>query len=236
MRLTKEIETHTTSLSPRADVMQHDGEDGRFIMDFCCYRERAVYREVAKAVAPVIAELMQSLTVRVYQDQLIIKEAGAQTWTTFWHADQPYYDIEGMQSCSIWIPVDYVPRESSLEFIAGSHMEGPFLPKAVSTGNVFFATDNKFKPVPDINEDRSAFDIRGWDAHPGDALLHNLQTLHGSPSGSVAGRRVFSIRFIGDDIRVVERDNKKVPTSLANNVNQSKDFPVVWPPDQITEE
>ena len=228
-RLADEIDNHMTSLSPRADIMKKDSEEGKFVMDFCNFHERPVYREVAKLVAPIVADLMKSDSVRVYQDQVIVKEAGTQSWNTFWHADQPYYDIEGSKTCSIWIPVDYVPRESSLEFLAGSHKNGPYQPKLVSTGGTeaFAPEYSKFKPVPAINENRENFQILGWDANPGDGIFHNLHCLHASPSGSVHGRRVLSIRFIGDDIEVVKREYK-VPTSLANNSNEGKELPVVF--------
>ena len=45
---------------------------------------------------------------------------------TPWHQDQPYYNIEGRQNVSFWIPVDPVSRASTLEFVAGSH-RGPWL-------------------------------------------------------------------------------------------------------------
>mmetsp|Transcript_33164 Transcript_33164/g.94282 ORF Transcript_33164/g.94282 Transcript_33164/m.94282 type:complete len:280 (+) Transcript_33164:53-892(+) len=229
-RLADEIDHHVANaLSPRADIMKKDSEEGRYIMDFCNYHERPVYREVAKIVAPIVADLMESDTVRVYQDQIIVKEAGTHGWNTFWHTDQSYYDIEGSKTCSIWIPVDYVPRESSLEFLAGSHKDGPFKPKSVSSGGAtdFDKADQEFKPIPPINGNRDNFDIRGWDANPGDALLHNLKCLHASPVGSADGRRVLSIRFIGDDVKVVKRQTR-VPTSLANNANEGKEFPLVF--------
>ena len=40
---------------------------------------------------------------------------------TPWHQDQPYYNVDGTQNVSFWIPVDPVSRASTLEFVAGSH-------------------------------------------------------------------------------------------------------------------
>ena len=37
---------------------------------------------------------------------------------------QPYYCVDGEQVCSIWLPLDPVPKESGLEFVAGSHLLG----------------------------------------------------------------------------------------------------------------
>ena len=40
---------------------------------------------------------------------------------TPWHHDQSYYPIDGFCMASIWMPVDPVPKDSSLKFVKGSH-------------------------------------------------------------------------------------------------------------------
>ena len=65
--------------------------------------------------------------VRLYHDHMLVKEPGTRQRTP-WHQDQPYYNIEGRMSASMWLPMDPVPLESSLEFVAGSHrglFDGP---------------------------------------------------------------------------------------------------------------
>ena len=71
------------------------------------------------------AALMRSRSARLYHDHMLTKEPGTRQRTP-WHQDQPYYNIDGRQGCSFWIPVDAVSRESTLEFVAGSHL-GPWL-------------------------------------------------------------------------------------------------------------
>ena len=56
---------------------------------------------------------------------ILVKEPNTRQRTP-WHQDQPYYNIEGSQNVSMWIPVDPVAREATLEFVAGSHL-GPWL-------------------------------------------------------------------------------------------------------------
>ena len=56
---------------------------------------------------------------------------------TRWHQDQPYYPVDGSQFCAIWVPLDPVDEESSLELVRGSHRWGrwfePELTRAVKT-------------------------------------------------------------------------------------------------------
>ena len=63
---------------------------------------------------------MKRATARIYHDHLLVKEAGTRQPTP-WHQDQPYYNFEGRHKVSLWVPVDPVPRETTLEFLAGSH-------------------------------------------------------------------------------------------------------------------
>eukprot|EP00283_Hemiselmis_rufescens_P015087 CAMPEP_0173438556 /NCGR_PEP_ID=MMETSP1357-20121228/20478_1 /TAXON_ID=77926 /ORGANISM="Hemiselmis rufescens, Strain PCC563" /LENGTH=277 /DNA_ID=CAMNT_0014403859 /DNA_START=77 /DNA_END=910 /DNA_ORIENTATION=+ len=235
-RLRKEIDRHVEDISPLGDVVHRPPDAGRFIQDYCSYSRFPVYREVGRLVAPAMAELMGSRTVRLYQDQLLVKEAGTGSWKTHWHADQPYFDIDGKQTISIWIPVDDVPRESSLEFVAKSHSRPYYLPRSFVDGKAkWFPESAGLEEVPDIERDRAAFPIRGWDARPGDALLHNFNCLHGSYAGSVSGRRVLSLRLIGDDVEVKKRE-WRTPTSFANNDNEGGRFPVLWPPEEADAE
>ena len=41
---------------------------------------------------------------------------------TPWHADMPYYFVNGKQTVSMWIPLEPVDKKTSLKFIAGSHL------------------------------------------------------------------------------------------------------------------
>ena len=50
---------------------------------------------------------MRSATVRLYHDHVLVKEPGTRT-TTPWHQDQPYYNIDGRQNVSMWMPLDPV--------------------------------------------------------------------------------------------------------------------------------
>ena len=132
--LARGIEANLAAPSPRAKVASGPDDPGRFFEDFCNWRDIVEYERFIfnTPLAALAQGLMQSQTVRLYHDHLLVKEPGTRQKTP-WHQDQPYYNVEGWQNVSFWIPVDPVSRASTLEFVAGSH-QGPWLmPRRVFT-------------------------------------------------------------------------------------------------------
>ncbi|MBT9455188.1 MAG: phytanoyl-CoA dioxygenase family protein [Burkholderiaceae bacterium] len=237
-RLREGIDANLAAPSPRAKVASRPDDPGFFIEDFCNWQENAAYREVItqSALARVAAQLTGSKVIRLYHDHMLTKESGTQQRTP-WHQDQPYYNVEGSQNVSFWIPVDPVSRASTLEFVAGSH-RGPWLmPRTFMSNEAKWFPEGSLADLPDIEANRAAFDIRGWALEPGDALAFNMLTLHAS-AGLEPGRRrrAFSVRMLGDDMRHAPRRWKTSPEFPglsdqlpAGAAMQHPLFPVLWP-------
>ena len=123
--LTQGIEANLASPSERAIVASKPSDPGRFFEDFCNWQRIEAYQQFIQEspAAAAACALMQGSAVRLFHDHLLVKEAGT-VQRTPWHQDQPYYNVDGAQNVSMWIPVDPVPRESTPEFIAASH-QGP---------------------------------------------------------------------------------------------------------------
>lgn len=201
------IDANIAQPSVRAKVASKPGAPGTFLEDFCNWNESEAYRSFIfeSPVGPAAGLLMQGETARLYHDHMLVKEPGT-TQRTPWHQDQPYYNIDGAQSCSMWIPVDPVRRHSTLEFVAGSH-KGPWLmPRSFMDNQAKWFAEGSLADLPDIEGAREQFPILGWEVEPGDVVCFHMLTLHAA--GGVDGdrrRRVFSVRFIGDDIRHAPR-------------------------------
>lgn len=197
------IESNLARPSARAKIASRTDDPGRFFEDFCNWRDIPQYRRFIfeSPWAWVAQRLMQSRTVRRYHDHLLVEEPATRQRTP-WHQDQPYYNIEGWQNISMWIAVDPVPRESTLEFVAGSHL-GPWLmPRSFMDQQAKWFAEGSLADLPDIEADRSKHPIVGWDVEPGDVVCFNMLTLH--VAAGVRGtrrRRVFSLRLMGDDTR-----------------------------------
>lgn len=201
------IDANLANPSPRAKIASAADDPGWFIEDFCNWQHNESYRRFIfeTRIAALAAELMQSQTVRFYHDHMLTKEPGTRQRTP-WHQDQPYYNIDGRQNCSFWIPVDRVSRRSTLEFIAGSH-RGPWLmPRTFMDAQAKWFPEGSLADRPNIEANRDQHPIIGWELEPGDAVCFHMLTLHAA--AGVDGperRRVFSARFLGDDIRHAPR-------------------------------
>ena len=201
------IDENLAAPSPRAKVASHPGDPGFFIEDFCNWQHNDAYRRVIfdSALPGAAGLLCGSRTIRLYHDHMLTKEPGTRAPTP-WHQDQPYYNIEGDLNVSMWIAVDPVRRHSTLEFVAGSH-RGPWLmPRSFMDSQAKWFPEGSLTDLPDIDAQRDQHRILGWEIEPGDVVCFHMLALHAS--GGVDGdrrRRVFSVRFIGDDVRHAPR-------------------------------
>jgi ectoine hydroxylase-related dioxygenase (phytanoyl-CoA dioxygenase family) len=224
-RVEAAVEANLAEPSELAMVASGEGDPGRFVEDFCNWERFDEYVALARHVAPMVGEMMGSQSVRLYHDHLLVKEAGTAQRTP-WHQDQPYYDVEGRHVVSLWMPLDPVPREATLEFVAGSHL-GPWLmPRSFMDDQAKWFPDGALEEVPDVDAARERGDgpmIVGWALEPGDGVLFHALALHSAP-GTSRRRRVLSLRFLGDDSRRVERSWRTSPPIPADAT-----FPLLSP-------
>jgi ectoine hydroxylase-related dioxygenase (phytanoyl-CoA dioxygenase family) len=231
------IERNLSAPSANAKVVSAADDPGFFFQDFCNWQRIAEYRDlIFQSAAPsVAAQLMNASVVRLYHDHLLVKEPGTRQRTP-WHQDQPYYNIEGRMSASMWLPMDPVPLESSLEFVAGSH-RGPWLmPRAFLDNEARWFPGGSLTELPDIEAHRPDYPIISWPIEPGDAVFFHMLALHGAAGVSGANRRrVLSVRFIGEDIRHAPRRWKTSPhfPGLEDELPAGAEmvhplFPIVW--------
>jgi ectoine hydroxylase-related dioxygenase (phytanoyl-CoA dioxygenase family) len=156
-------------------------------------------------------QLMSSSEVRFFYDQMFVKEPGTDAPTP-WHQDLSFWPIRGEQICSFWIPLDPVTRENSgLLYVRGSH-KWPQRFKAISPDYVAAVIDERMDDIPDINADPGKYDLLNWDMQPGDMLLFNPLTLHGSYGNAsrTRRRRALALRWVGDDV-IYQPSSKRMP-------------------------
>jgi ectoine hydroxylase-related dioxygenase (phytanoyl-CoA dioxygenase family) len=212
-RLARGIDINLAQPSPRSIVASRPDDPGFFIEDFCNWHRNADYRALIfdSPLAEAAALLMRSRSVRLYHDHMLTKEPGTRAPTP-WHQDQPYYNVDGGQNVSFWIPADPVRRTSTLEFVAGSH-RGPWLmPRTFMDHEAKWFPEGSLAELPDIEATRETQPLVGWALEPGDVVAFHMLALHAS--AGVDGdqrRRVFSVRFLGDDARHAPRAWKTSP-------------------------
>jgi ectoine hydroxylase-related dioxygenase (phytanoyl-CoA dioxygenase family) len=193
---------------PNARIYKGDKGAGRFIVDYCNWARIPEYEEfIFKSPAAAIgAELMQSDAVQLFHEHVLVKEAETNVATP-WHQDAPYYCVDCQKTVSLWIPLDEIPSETTLEFISGSHKWNALYRPKRFNGEPLNADDG-LEEIPDINADRNAYDIIGWAVSPGDAIAFDYRTIHGAPANNSTSRqrRAFSLRLLGDNARFARRD------------------------------
>ena len=231
------IDANLADLSPFAKRAS-GSDDGAFVEDFCNWQripelERFVVESPAAEIAAAL--IGDADQVRLYHDHVLVKEPGTRQRTP-WHQDIPYYNVAGRQNISMWIPVDPVPRESTLEFVKGSHLGPWYMPRTFLDGQAQWFPEGSLAELPDVDADPERYPVIGWALEPGDAVCFHMLTLHAA--GGVSGanrRRVLSLRFVGDDMVHAVRDWATSPPfpgladELANGAPLDHPlFPVVW--------
>lgn len=189
-----------------------DGGGGRFVEDFRSWRRIPEYEEFVRrsGLGAIAGALVDASEIRLFHDHLLVKEPGTAIPTPL-HQDQPYYCIDGRQTVSFWIPLDPVPRESTLELVAGSHADGTwYMPRSFVAKAPMVFDEGALAEVPDVDADPCRYRIVGWALAPGDAVAFHMLTLHRA-AGSSGRRRAFSVRCIGDDVTYAPRPHRTSP-------------------------
>jgi len=200
---------------PFAQCYEDADQAGEFFFDIDIWTRLASFRTFVfdSPAAEIAAQLMRSSRINLFYDQVFIKEPGTVAATP-WHQDQPYWQVDGAQVCTLWLPLDPVPRTLGVEFVRGSHLDKTmYSPVSFDESNEPY--DTSMPSVPDVAGHPADYDIVGWDVEPGDCLVFQAMILHGAKGGTQVGRRrALATRWCGDDARYVERANKtNIPTS-----------------------
>lgn len=224
--------------APSADVRIYEstGGGGRFFGDYCNWARIAEFKDFVfnSAAASIAGQLMGAKRVRLFHEHVLVKEPGSDVATP-WHQDGPYYPVRGEATCSLWLPLDPVPRERTLEFVGGSHVAGTIFRPQRFNGLALNDGDARVA-VPDIDANRDKFNVLGWALEPGDAVAFQYTTLHGAPANNSPAdrRRAFSLRMVGDDATFF-RDEGKVTSPPFRDVRLASgapldgpEFPVLW--------
>ena len=186
--------------------------EGRFFEDYCNWERIEEFKDCMfnSPAAQIVAEATKSQSIQIFHDHIFIKDPGTNKETP-WHQDMPYYCVDGNDTGSFWIPLDEVNKENNLKLILRSHKWQKLLrPTKWSNNQPWYKDDSSFMNLPKIEEFEK--DILIPNLKLGDAVLFNFKTVHGSTgNNSSLSRRAFSMRFIGDDVRFIQRKGTTSP-------------------------
>ena len=213
--LRRGIQKNIAEPSDRARFWDRDVEGRTCFYDNQSWLHIDEYRDFAvdSPAAELAGRLLGATAVNFFYDAVFVRSPGNRFRTPF-HQDEPYWSVEGFDTCSIWMPLVPVARESSLELVRGSHLWPERFRQenfGALTGDdrdtVAYAEGGRAGPLPDIEVDRDAYEILSWAMDPGDVVVFNARMVHGG-SGNLASDRdlqVFNTQWLGDDVRVAFR-------------------------------
>ena len=187
---------------------------GAYFGDYHNFPRIKVFREAADKgpLGAIAGQLMGSKRAHLYHDHVLVKEPGSGSATP-WHQDQPYYNVDGNQTVSLWVPLDPVVAEVCPKFLAGSQADGKlYMPKRFKTNAALEGDTSHYTPFDGVDEEKEKARLRFWALQPGDAIAFNFKTLHNAPPNTSGNRRrAISFRFFGDDARHAVRPHAVSP-------------------------
>ena len=202
------IDANMNDPDPNARIYKGENGNGRFFVDYCNWDRIEEYKNFIfnSNAAHIGATLMNSQNVQLFHEHVLVKEASTDVPTP-WHQDAPYYCVTGTKTVSLWVPLDTIERDTTLEFVSGSHLWGKHFRPQRFDGSAL-NEDDGLEEIPDINQHRDEYEILGWAVEPGDAIAFDYRTIHGAAGNHQPHRqrRAFSLRLVGDGARFVRRD------------------------------
>ena len=220
------IETNIANPSDRGRLWNKDDEGRTTFYDNQAWTQIPEYKDFVlnSDMAEIAGRVMDVSGVNFFFDAVFVRSPGVKFRTPF-HQDEPYWSVEGFDTCSVWTPLVPVAKKSALEFVKGSHRWGQRYRQTnfgALTGDdrdqvVYADEDDDAVPFPDIEGERDRYEILSWDMEPGDVAIFNARVIHGG-SGNLDDDRdlkVFNTQWLGDDVRVVFRPQGMDPDHSA---------------------
>jgi ectoine hydroxylase-related dioxygenase (phytanoyl-CoA dioxygenase family) len=215
-----------------------EGRPGQFFDSYCNWQLIPEYLDYIghSSAASMACQFMESNIAQFFHEHAFIKTPGTRCATP-WHQDLPYYCVDGLKTVSVYVSLDQADADVAVKFVKGSHRWNKlFYPRVFKDGSNF-NTDQanaNLEAVPDIDANLAEYDIAAWSLEPGDTILFDFRTLHGTGDAEIKStRRAFSSRWLGDDVTYCERPGETSPPytghDMAHGDKMREDwFPVLW--------
>jgi len=230
--LNKGLDANIEAPTRRSRIWYKDTSGRSMFYDHTAWQGIEEYRKFIfnSPAAQICGQLMRSTTINFFFDSVFVRSTGTQ-FETPWHQDEPYWSVEGYDACSIWMPLGPVKQKNALSFVPGSHRLktvfkqynfGDLNPVRKKNVDQVDFSDIAEQEFPDINADPKRFGVVNWDMQAGDCIAFNGRTMHGG-SGKLdddCELRVFTTKWVGDDVRIKFRDCGMDPDHSADMIEK----------------
>jgi len=214
---------HLEAPTDRARIWDRDDRGATMFWDSQAWLgveeyQRYVFESPAASIA---GQLMQAQLVNFYFDAVFVRSHGSQ-FETPWHQDEPYWSVDGFNTCTVWMPLVPVKAVNALAFVPGSHLSAAMFDQydfgLLNPDDKSGVDRTDFSAIaeagiPDINADREGYGVVSWDLEPGDCVVFNSRIMHGGSGKLAEGDelKVFTTKWLGDDVRIVFREQGMDP-------------------------
>ena len=216
--LARGLENNCSNPTHRARIWDRDAAGRTMFWDSQAWQGIDEYRQFIfdSPAAKIAADLMQAESVNFFFDAVFVRSHGSQ-FSTPWHQDEPYWSVEGYDTCTLWMPLVPVNAENALAYVPGSHKTdsvfqqydfGELNPDGKTGVDHVDFSDLSSTTIPDIDADPGRYGVVSWDMEPGDCVVFNSRIIHGGSGKLDKNRelRVFTSKWLGDDVRIKFRE------------------------------
>lgn len=212
------LTSNSENPTQRARIWDRDAEGRTMFWDSQAWQNIDEYQQFIfnSPAAAIAGRLMKATEINFFFDAVFVRSPGTQ-FSTPWHQDEPYWSIEGYDTCTIWMPLVPVKKKNALAYIPGSHLNnqifdqpnfGDLNPDEKTDVDQVNFSGIAEESIPDIDANPEKYGVVSWDMQPGDCVAFNSRILHGG-SGKLDEDRelqVFTSKWLGDDARIKFRE------------------------------
>ena len=158
--------------------------------------------------AEIASELMSAKKINLVMDNWFLREAGSKSTTPF-HHDISYFDMDGTM-CVLWLPLQVTGKDEGVAWIKGSHLWNKLFLRVLFKdghkveGNERIINGKKYEFPPDILGNKEKYEFLKWDCEPGDCVIFDMRTLHGTLSSLIPQKTLsrYTLRVAKEDAKI----------------------------------
>jgi ectoine hydroxylase-related dioxygenase (phytanoyl-CoA dioxygenase family) len=151
---------------------------------------------------------MSAKKINLVMDNWFLREAGSKSTTPF-HHDISYFDMEGTM-CVLWLPLQVTGKDEGVAWIKGSHLWNKLFLRVLFKdghkveGNECIINGKKYELPPDILGNKEKYEFLKWDCEPGDCVIFDMRTLHGTLSSLIPQKTLsrYTLRVAKEDTKI----------------------------------
>ena len=209
-KLQKGIERDIKNPSPRFKSHTVDKGVPAYLEDYWTWDLVPEFKDFVfnSPYAKIASELMSAKKINLVMDNWFLREGGSKSSTPF-HHDISYFDMDGTM-CVLWLPLEPTKKDEGVSFVKGSHLWNKIFLRVLFKdghkveGKECIIDGKKYELPPDILRNKDKYEFLQWDCEPGDSVIFDMRTLHGTLSSSIPKKTLsrYTLRVAKEDAKI----------------------------------